>query len=71
VVKLEFGEKEFRLLVRDDGCGFNPAHPPCGGGGFGLMAMRERAGELKGNLQVNSDPERGTEVIFTVPLSSE
>lgn len=71
VVKLEFGEKEFRLLVRDDGCGFDTAHPPTGAGGFGLMAMRERAGELKGDLRVNSDRERGTEVMFTVPLSGE
>jgi signal transduction histidine kinase len=71
VVKLEFGEKEFRLLVRDDGCGFDTAHPPTGLGGFGLMAMRERAGELKGDLQVNSDGERGTQVRFTVPLSGE
>ena len=69
-VKLEFGAKEFRLVVRDDGCGFDAAHPPSADS-FGLTAMRERAGELKGELQVNSDRERGTEVVFTMPLSRE
>ncbi len=69
-VKLEFGAKEFRLIVRDDGCGFDAAHPPSADS-FGLTAMRERAGELKGELQVNSDRERGTEVVFTMPLSRE
>jgi len=70
-VKLEFDAKEFRLVVRDDGCGFDAAHPPTAAGSFGLTAMRERAQELKGELQVNSDHERGTEVIFTMPLSPE
>jgi signal transduction histidine kinase len=71
VVRLEFGEKQLRLLVRDDGSGFDTANPPSGSGGFGLMAMRERAAELKGDLKVNSSPGQGTEVIFTVPLSGE
>ena len=70
-MKLEFGAKEFRMVVRDDGCGFDPTHPPTAAGSFGLTAMRERAGELKGELQVNSDLERGTEIIFTMPLSRE
>lgn len=70
-VTLEFGAKEFRLVVRDDGCGFDASHPPTAAGGFGLMAMRERANELKGELRVNSDPEHGTEIVFTVPLSGD
>lgn len=71
VVKLEFGEKAFRLVVQDDGCGFDILNPPAGAGGFGLMAMRERAGELKGELRIISAPGEGTEVIFTVPLSGD
>jgi signal transduction histidine kinase len=70
-VKVKFGAKAFRMMVRDDGCGFDAAHPPAGADSFGLTAMRERAGELKGELQVNSDRERGTEVVFTMPLSRE
>ena len=70
-VELEFGAKEFRLLVRDDGCGFDASHPPTEAGRFGLTAMRERAAELKGELKVNSDRERGTEIVFIMPLSHD
>ncbi|HXS68461.1 MAG TPA: sensor histidine kinase [Candidatus Polarisedimenticolia bacterium] len=71
VVKLEFGEKDFRLVVRDDGGGFDTSKPQPVTGGFGLKAMRERAGELKGELKINSDSARGTEIIFSVPLSGD
>lgn len=71
VVRLEFSERQFRLVVRDDGCGFDTANPSSDGGGFGLMAMRERAAELKGDLKVNSVRDQGTEVVFSVPLSGE
>jgi signal transduction histidine kinase len=71
VVKLEFGEKDFRLIVRDDGSGFDTSKPPPVTGGFGLKAMRERAGELKGDLNINSEPGHGTEIIFSVPLSGD
>ncbi len=71
VVKLDFRERQFRLSVRDDGCGFDTTHPPMGDGGFGLTAMRERAAELKGDLNIRSGPQQGTEIIFSVPLSGE
>jgi signal transduction histidine kinase len=57
--------------VKDNGCGFDTSHPPAGSGGFGLMAMRERAAELKGELQVHSDREHGTEITFSLALSGE
>ncbi|MGC3956550.1 MAG: sensor histidine kinase, partial [Verrucomicrobiota bacterium] len=61
-VTLEFGERQFRLTVRDDGKGFDPAEPPQSPGGFGLLGMRERAKELKGDWQVRSKPDQGTEI---------
>lgn len=70
-VKLDFGEREFHLTVRDNGQGFDPAKPVSGNGGFGLVGMRERATELKGELKVQSTPEQGTEITLTVPLSGE
>lgn len=70
-VTLDFGEKQFRLTVRDDGAGFDPAKPPPTSGGFGLVGMKERAAELKGELLVRSQPEQGTEITLTVPLSGE
>ena len=70
-VTLDFGEKQFRLTVRDDGAGFDPAKPPPTSGRFGLVGMKERAAELKGELCVRSEPDKGTEITLTVPLSGE
>jgi signal transduction histidine kinase len=67
-VVLEFGERELRLTVRDDGGGFDLAHPSAGGGGFGLVGMRERAAQLHGELSMVSKPGQGTVVTMTLPL---
>lgn len=70
-VTLDFGEKQFRLAVWDNGSGFDPAKPPSSSGGFGLVGMKERAAELKGELKIRSSPDQGTEINLTVPLSGE
>jgi two-component system sensor histidine kinase UhpB len=61
-----------RLSVRDDGIGFDPARVPeteeRGRAGLGLFGMRERATLLRGTLEVNSAPARGTEVVAQLPL---
>lgn len=69
-VTLEFSEKQFRLIIRDNGRGFNVEKPGSSDGGFGLVGMRERAAELKGELTVRSD-EHGTEIVLAVPVSGE
>jgi signal transduction histidine kinase len=48
-----------RLRVADSGCGFDPTVP---GSGFGLIAMRERARSVGGELSICSAPGRGSEV---------
>ncbi len=48
-----------RLLVGDNGTGFDPAAPS---DGFGLTSMRERASSVGGDLRISSVPGRGTEV---------
>jgi signal transduction histidine kinase len=68
-VELDFGEKQFRLSVRDDGQGFNTTEPPKSNGGFGLVGMRERAKEMQGSLDVRSSPGKGTELVLSVPVT--
>jgi signal transduction histidine kinase len=51
--------------VVDDGIGLTAGTPP----GIGLVAMRERAVELGGTLELRSQPGGGTEVIVVVPRS--
>lgn len=70
-VKLEFAGRQFRLIVVDDGSGFDPGASSSNSGGFGLVGMRERAAEMKGDLNVCSDPVNGTKVILAVPVTGE
>jgi signal transduction histidine kinase len=53
-----------RLVVRDDGVGFDPQ---AAGRGLGLVSMRERADSVGGRLTVRTDPGEGTEIELEVP----
>ncbi|MGW0644304.1 MULTISPECIES: sensor histidine kinase [unclassified Streptomyces] len=75
-ITLSFMDTSVALDVVDDGRGFDPSGAPAperdgrgGDGGFGLRAMRARAGELGGALSVESAPGQGTAVALTLPLS--
>ena len=59
-------EKQFILVVRDDGAGFDAAATPRGR--WGMTTMRERAEAAGGRLEVQSVPGQGTTVRATVPL---
>jgi signal transduction histidine kinase len=54
---------EWRLTVRDDGCGFDPTSTSAG---FGLESMRARTLELGGSLHVVSAAGAGTTVQATL-----
>ena len=56
---------DLRLVIRDDGSGFDAA--AVDGGGFGLRSMRERAEALGGALRVTSAPGEGAEIEVRVP----
>lgn len=61
-VEVELGRRDglARLLVRDDGAGFDPAAPPRDGRQhFGLKVMRARAQRIGGRLTVSSSPGAG------------
>jgi signal transduction histidine kinase len=60
-------EGEIRIAVSDDGCGFDPAAV---GSGRGLIGMRERIELHGGELEVRSEPERGTRILARLPLQS-
>jgi signal transduction histidine kinase len=70
-VSLDFGAREVRLEVKDDGRGFDAAGYDGGKGGhFGLVGMRERAAQMGGSASVNSTPGAGTEVTVRVPIEA-
>jgi len=57
-----------RLLVSDNGCGFNTKSGLMEKG-LGFINMKERLHLLGGEMTVNSEPHRGTRIKVSVPLS--
>jgi signal transduction histidine kinase len=62
-VLLAYGADTVRLVIRDDGRGFDVA----AAGGFGLRNMRARAEQVHGTLSVHSDPDTATTIELEVP----
>jgi signal transduction histidine kinase len=62
-----------RLVVEDDGVGFDPSSP----GGhepaptWGLLGMRERMAAVGGQVQIDSVPGRGTRITAEVQLDHQ
>jgi len=65
-VLLEANEKEVRMIVEDDGRGFDPDGEP--GKRLGLLGMRERLSLVSGALEVESTPGGGCTLFVRVPL---
>ncbi len=66
-------EEWLRVLVEDNGVGFDPAAPVTPSadgrrGGMGLRSMRERAAAAGLSVQLESAPGVGTRVIVEAPL---
>jgi len=70
-VAIEYGERQFRLRIRDDGKGIDSEvlEKQGGVGHWGLAGMRERAQLIGGHLEIWSQQESGTEVELRIPAS--
>jgi len=66
-VLLEYRPRDVRLVVMDDGCGFETSSPYCG---FGLKGMQERAASITSHLTIHSVRDEGTRVELVVPVQS-
>lgn len=64
-VKLGATDGKVKLVVRDDGIGFDKKRSD-ETGHFGLVGMRERAKLVGGELKITSKPERGTTIQLTI-----
>ncbi|MDN3021316.1 histidine kinase [Streptomyces sp. S.PB5] len=64
-LRLEYGEHQVTLAVRDSGG--SPGELTGAGGGYGLLGMRERAELLGGSLEAGPD-EEGFVVTLKVPV---
>ena len=57
------------LIVQDDGVGFNVG-VTAEKGHYGLVGMKERAAMINGNVDVSSEPGKGTTVQLTIPFAN-
>lgn len=71
-INMEFMEEKLRLYIYDDGKGFDmeslKAKSDDISGGFGLISMRERIDLLGGELDINSEPGKGTRLNIVIPF---
>jgi signal transduction histidine kinase len=65
-VKVDGGK--LKIVIADDGKGFNPATTTSDGGHSGLENIRQRAAALGGELKVTSEPGKGARVELVVNL---
>ncbi|MGE5589965.1 MAG: sensor histidine kinase [Bacillota bacterium] len=71
-VVVEFADAGVRLVVKDDGVGFDLEQARSEGASrFGLISMRERAELLQGRIQIDTAPKMGTRVSFQIPYPEE
>ena len=54
------------VAVEDSGVGFDPETVR---GGFGLLALRDRVGQMGGSLEIKSAPGSGTRAVVRIPCS--
>jgi len=67
-VEVDYGSRNLRVLVRDDGCGIDPQVLRSGREGhWGLANMRERAEKVGAKFEVLSRVDAGTEIQLWIP----
>ncbi len=70
-ITLERAADHYRLVIADDGVGFEVKPPggvpPPGGMRLGLLTMQERAEAVGGRFRIESEPGQGTSIIVEVP----
>jgi signal transduction histidine kinase len=65
--EITYGERTFRLRIRDDGQGIPPELLEAGRAGhYGLSGMRERAQQIGAKLEIWSGAKAGTEIELSI-----
>lgn len=66
-VEVSREDQHYRILIEDDGRGFDPDHRQPEGH-FGLSIMAERAALLKADLRITSEMGHGSMIILWLPV---
>ena len=73
-VHLTQDESTIEIVVRDDGCGFDPGSEATREdheGGFGLFSIQERMFDMGGELDLDSSPGHGCVATLRIPLPDQ
>jgi signal transduction histidine kinase len=72
VLSLHWMPATLRVVVDDDGAGFDPMQTfmPDETKGLGLAAIRERLRSLGGSVRIESSPGKGARVVLEAPLAA-
>jgi PAS domain S-box-containing protein len=71
-IRMERTDERARVVVTDDGCGFEVDRARTDGDRhFGLAFMRERMAQIDGSIAIDSTPGAGTSVLLEVPIHDE
>lgn len=70
-ILVEQRQNSVRVIVEDDGIGFDPASLAHREHGLGLQGIRERAQLFGGKLTIESQPGQGSSLFIEIPLESE
>ncbi len=66
---IEYGEKNIKVMVKDNGIGFKEEEVMRDENKFGLMGMKERIELLEGEFEINSSKNIGTKITFSIPIN--
>jgi PAS domain S-box-containing protein len=73
-IMLTYSYPKVIFIIKDDGIGYEQAEDGLPRGilkeGIGLLSMRERVASLKGTIDINSTPGRGTVIRVELPWST-
>jgi signal transduction histidine kinase len=70
-IKIIAGDEEITIAIKDNGKGFNTDKVgEVDWTKFGLKNMKERADSIHSNLFIESNPQSGTKVTLSIPLTS-
>ncbi|MFA7577785.1 MAG: PAS domain S-box protein [Candidatus Muiribacteriota bacterium] len=72
-IKLKKFKNRLEYIIKDDGRGFDikALANDTENKKLGITGMQERVNALMGKFRIQSQPERGTEIIIEIPLSEE
>ena len=70
-IRLDFEERQVQLLVEDNGQGFDPQNSQfSNNGSYGLRGIQERLEMIGGELELDSQPGKGTRLVARVSKNS-